>query len=189
MHLLRWFGYVWMVIACAHASAVDFDNLLQEAHMELHAPAGFQASKKETAGLCNKVIEATQSQLQVCVIVRPLARMIIDYEDPHSSAPDPNQIYPLLFTSLSQSLSDGSALHSAEYPSDLAAKLFRAHWASAAAMTLNPEWAFPYPNGLMIGIHRDGSADAYLIFSYADHETAKTDIQNALPLIRFSTAH
>ncbi len=173
-----------LLLAGVRAHAAEFDLLLEEAGLNYSKPGGF-SERESVAGWCHRELISMKQNISLCLIVRPLSRMQIDYDDPHSSAPDPNQVYPLLFESMSNQLADGRDSHHADYSADQAAEIFGAHWAAAAVLGLKPGGFSEHPHGLLLAMHRDGKADAYLIFAYADHAAAKQAIKEALPVLRW----
>jgi hypothetical protein len=69
--------------------------------------------------------------LELRYAVRPLGRIVVDYEDPHSSAPDPNHMFPLMFHSMVTLLSNGRHSPTREYPREQTGGKFNADWASS----------------------------------------------------------
>ena len=123
--------------------------------------------------------------LKIFYMVRPLARMRIDYEDPHNAAPDPNHLFPLLFQSLVGLLSGGNYSPSREYPPAQAQEKFRADWAAAAVFDLAPDFPSDHSQALLIAIHKNQRGDAYMLFLFDHYPAVKRRIQGALNRLAF----
>lgn len=168
------------------AGPTTFQKLLSESNLSFHPPLDLQESKGLAQLHCNKHFSKADNSLDLCIMLRPIARMSIDYEDPHSSAPDPNQIYPLLFESLVNTLSDHQHNVSQSYSPEQAQSLFGADWANAAAFNLQTQFKqHGKPNALLVASHKHGQADLYLLFRYGDAALAKRDIPKYLGIMRF----
>lgn len=168
------------------AGSTTFQKLLKESSLRYHPPEELQESQGLTQLQCNKHFSKADNSLDLCIMLRPIARMNIDYEDPHSSAPDPNQIYPLLFESLVNTLSDHQHNVSQSYSPEQAQELFGADWANAAAFNLQAQFKQQgKPNALLVASHKHGYADLYLLFRYGDSAQAKRDIPKYLSIMRF----
>lgn len=156
-----------------------FLQLLNEAGLKLKSPDYALQTLPEPNHLaqlaCDHQIEIQSSQMYLCIMIRPLSRMQIDYEDPHNSAPDPNQIYPLLFASILNKLSAHTGSATQEYAKAQSEALFSADWASAAAFTLAPRITPHYPHAFLIGIHKHHVADAYSLFVYNEESPENKD--------------
>ncbi len=126
-------------------------------------------------------------ELEIFYMVRPLARMRIDYEDPHNAAPDPNHLFPLLFQSLVGLLSGGNYSPSREYPPAQAREKFRADWAAAAVFDLAPDFPSDHSQALLIALHKNQRGDAYMLFLFDDYSAVKACIQQGLNSLAFRT--
>jgi len=167
-----------------------FQVLLSESNLVFDLASDLQETEAHPDLNCNRSYTTIDRAIRVCIMVRPIGRMTIDYDDPHSSAPDPNQIYPLLFESLVNSLSDHRRTLSQAYSPDQAHELFGADWANAAAFDLREEFASKAEygnNALLIASHKHQHADVYLLFTYRAPELAKARIPNYLSLLRFKS--
>jgi len=124
--------------------------------------------------------------LELRFIVRPLSQIEIDYVDPHSAAPEPNHLFPLLFESITNQLALGSDMPSNTFPEYAAQESFNANWAAAAVFDLDPRFSTEFSNAFLVGMHKNQLADAYTLFLYNDHELAKPLIKEALSIMSFS---
>ncbi|MGB5474946.1 MAG: hypothetical protein WBQ78_15905 [Gammaproteobacteria bacterium] len=89
-------------------------------------------------------------------------------------------LFPLLFESLTAELSGAGGTPNSEYPQVQAQELFNAGWAAAAVYDVNPDFSDDYSQALLIGIHKDGKADAYIMFLYSEYSQTRVFIKGAL---------
>lgn len=164
-----------------------FGQLLVESGMEYNPPEGFEAVPVQANPLLpyERAIRGADGSLEIRYALRPLARIEVDYEDPHSSAPDPNHMFPLMFQSLVTSLSNGSNSPTREYTPAQAAEQFNAHWAAAAVFDLNPDFNSAYRQAFILAMHKNQLADAYTVLLFDDLEQAKASIKANLSSLRF----
>lgn len=120
----------------------------------------------------DKAIRSPNGAMQVLYAVRPISRLEIEYNDPHSSAPNPNHIFPLVFESLTGVFS-------------AARKRFNADWASATTFDVDPDIVPDYRLGFLVAAHKNNKADIYTLFLYNDPELAKKRIDALLTSMVF----
>lgn len=161
-----------------------FQALLDEARVVVSIPEGFAST--ERFGFCDQAFESVKQDMVMCLMLRPLSRMEIDYDDPHSSAPNPNQVFPLLFESMLNQLSDYSDQTIQAFEQEYALQHFYADWAQAASFSLKETIGLPHKDALLIALHKDHIADAYLLVSYEAPELAKKTLVSDAPVLRFS---
>ncbi len=143
-----------------------FEDLLAEAGMVFELPEGYRPAPVEY----NEVlpyqyrIVSDDGEVEIRYVVFPLSRVEIDYEDPHSSAPEPDHLFTLLFPGILTEISGWGRYKSQEYPEDEALRLFKADWAAAAVLEVIPEYSPDRRQALVVAMHRNGHADAYEIF-------------------------
>lgn len=170
----------------AHA-APSFEQLLSESGMRFAAPAGFApvAVRPNPLFRYDHAVAAADGSLEIRYAVRPLGRIIVDYEDPHSSAPDPNHMFPVMFQSMVTLLSNGRHSPTGEYPPRQAGEKFNADWASAAVFDVSAEFQAGRRQALVIAMHKNKLADAYAVFLFDDYEAVKERINAALGALSF----
>jgi len=145
---------------------LTFADLLEEAGMEYTLPAGF----KEAPVVYNEVLPyqyrvvSDDGTVEIRYTIFPLDRVEIDYDDPHSSAPEPDHLFTLLFPGILTEISGWGHYKSKDYPPDEALRLFNADWAAVAVMEVIPEYSPDFRQALVVAMHRNGHADAYQIF-------------------------
>jgi len=193
-HPRRWFAPLLFALVCAMSwpasAAPDFSALLREAGAQFTPPAGFDDA--EVPGIegfrFDKSYRDPKGGLLVAYAVRPLARMKIDYNDPHSSAPNPNHIFPLVFGALGGQLSAGGHAPVREFPAEAARKRFNADWASATIFDLEPRLSPDFRYGFLLAMHKNNKGDIYSLFLYSDPAMAKARIDALLASLSFAPA-
>lgn len=187
--LLLFAGYGLTALASSNTESPGplFDQLMEESGLELTPPPGFTHIKPVANPVLpyEHALRHVSGRLEIRYIIRPLGRISIDYNDPHNAAPEPNHLFPLLFESLINALSSGGNTPNTEYPPSQAHELFNAGWAAAAVFDVNPDFSDSYTQALLIGMHKDGQADAYTLFLYNEYSQVKEFIQGALSSLSF----
>jgi hypothetical protein len=168
-------------------SPPDFTRLLDEAGMTFVVPNGFQETRPRANPLFlyDKAVRAADGRLEMRYAVRPLGRIRVDYDDPHSAAPDPNHMFPLMFQSMVTLLSNGRHSPTREFPPAQAREKFNADWAAAAVFDISPEFAADHRQALVIALHKHQLADAYAIFLFEDYEAVKERINAHMGALAF----
>ncbi len=180
--------FAWLVFTAGalHAQP-SFEDLLAEAGLVFDAPQGFSAIERPPAAEFphERALRHESGLLEIRYAIRPLARMRVEYNDPHSAAPDPEHIFDMLFASMTERLAAGRHSPRREYAAEEARKLFNADWAAASAFAVEPAFSEEYREALLVAVHKRGKADAYAVFLYRDPERAKPIIRGALSALSF----
>jgi len=177
-----------LILAGQHAPAVtDFDALLAESQLLYAPPPGYTALPAARNPLLDyeAALRSGDGGLEIRIALRPLDRLHIDYDDPHGAIPDPNHIFPLVFESLASKLSAGRYAPSNEYPPDQAHSRFNADWAAAAMFDVDAEFESAKKLALLIALHRNKVADAYIILLFDDYAELKAHLDAAMATLRF----
>ena len=170
------------------AAPDPFAGLLAEAGMEFILPAGFQDLPVQANELLpyERAIRRADGALEIRYAIRPLARIQVDYEDPHSAKPEPNHMFPLMFQAILGRIARHGHNPSSEYPQDQALTRFGADWASAAIFDVDPGFAPEQAHGLLLALHKNQLADAYAVFLFEDYERVKPLLDQTLEALRFA---
>lgn len=165
----------------------SFEALVAEAGIVFEVPPGFSTVDRPPAAAFphERALRHASGLLEIRYAIRPLARMQVDYSDPHSAAPDPEHMFDLLFNSMTERLAGGRHSPRREYGPAAAQKLFNADWAAASAFEVETTITSEYREGLLLALHKRGKADAYAVFLYRDPERAKPIIRRALTALSF----
>ena len=178
--------YVLVVFFCSLSLVVgaeeswDFDALLKEMNMAYQQPEGWRPAKQVYSQVAsNRVLVTPDGKAELHLLLRPVSLMSIDYDDPHSSAPNPNEVFPLLFDSLVQQLSNNQGSNKQELLPRQAQEKFNANWAAASVFDLKQRTSEVYSEGLLIAMHRHNAGDAYLLVLSNSLGSIKNLIQSA----------
>jgi len=165
----------------------DFAALLAEAGMVYDLPEGYAPLPVEW----NEVlpyqyrVRSADGEVEVRYVIFPLDRVEIDYDDPHSSAPEPDHLFTLLFPGILTEISGWGRYKSKEYPEDEALRLFKADWAAVAVLQVVPEFSRERREALVVALHRNGHADAYQIFLGRDVKRLGEEARRVQAALRF----
>lgn len=174
---------------CAAEQSWSFDALLSEMSLSYEQPTGWNTAKQVYSTVeSNKVLVAPNGQAELHLILRPISLMNIDYDDPHSSAPNPNEVFPLLFDSITQRYSNHDNTRKSEFKGEQATAQFNANWAAASVFGLKDDISEVYSEALLIAIHRHNQGDAYLMVLSNDLSTIKPLITSAQTALIFQEA-
>jgi hypothetical protein len=169
------------------AQALTFDDLLAEADLNYRQPNGFGTVEARVNEVLSyeQAVRRQDNALEIRYAIRPLFRMTIQYEDPHNAAPDPNHLFPRMFQSLVDNLSQGGHAPATEYPIEQAKGYFNADWAAAAVLDVSPKFSQEFSQALVVALHKNKSADAYMVFLFDDYEKVKVAIKSNLNSLKF----
>lgn len=110
--------------------------------------------------------------------------MELEYRDPHSSAPEPNHIYPLLEQSVVDGISDNTADRKEEFGDDDLAQ-YNADWGAAHRLTPDSNFAPNFQELLLICLHANNRADVYFMFLFQDGNLASSALKSSLHCLKF----
>lgn len=164
-----------------------FEELLAESRMTFTPPPEFKPVEIRPNPMFtyDRALISQDGSLEVRYAVRPLSRIVVDYQDPHSSTPDPNHMFPLMFQSMVTLLSNGRHSPTREYPPAQAKSKFNADWAAAAVFDVSAEFESGHKQALVIASHKNQVADAYTVFLFDDYEGVKDRINQNLGTLAF----
>lgn len=183
---------LWVQSALVAATGTDagqarFAELLSQHRIELNVDNGFESQPVEANALVDYegAVRAADGAMEIRYLIRPLAAMQIDYDDPHGAMPDPNHIFPLLFEALVSRLSGGSYAPSRPFSEQQARDEFNADWAATAVFDVDAEFSTEFRQGIIVGIHRRGEIDAYVVVLYNDFDQIKPRLEAAMRSLTF----
>jgi hypothetical protein len=184
------FGFVFLVSSvqlCAAKNSLDFAALLQESGLRMTKIPGFKEipPARDDVLPYEYALRHISDLMEIRYSIRPIKRIKVDYEDPHNNAPEPNHLFNMMFETIVTQLSDGGHSPRREYPAEQSNKRFNAGWAAAAVFDVNEEYSGQYRQGLLLTLHKDNQADAYIVFLYNDYAKVKKIINNSMSSLRF----
>ena len=168
-------------------ATVTFNDLLDESALHLTTPSGFISVSPEMNDVLpyEHAHQLSSGELEIRYAIRPLSRVEIDYEDPHNAAPDPNHLFPLMFQTLVSELAANKNSPTREYSLDQASSEFNADWAAAATFDIVESFSSQYSQALILAMHKNHKADAYVIFLFDDYSAVKGEIKRNMRNLRF----
>ncbi len=175
---------LWLVALSVTAAPPSFQELLDESGLEFSTPSGFvpvAVDSNEVFGYEHAVASA-DGAVEIRYAVRPLARLGIEYQDPHSSAPHPNDLFKMLFDQVTIELAGTRESFIRPYGPEAVRNRFKAQWASAALFDIASGFSDRHAQAMLIAIHRDDQADAYIVCLFNDYD----DLRAAYPEVERS---
>ncbi len=175
------------ISAVVFAKDVTFQQLLTEGGLEFQAPEGFKALPVEPAYVMPYEARyvSEDGQIEIQYAIRPLSRIEIDYDDPHNAAPLPNDLFNMLFRTLTETMAINHDVISRSYTPEEARKEYRAGWASVGVFDLSPGISKRYQQAMLIAIHQNDKADAYILFLTHNLSTEKERIKKLRTSLKF----
>ena len=176
-------------LATGEEGVIPFDRLLEEGGLEFHPPEGFQPVPLEPDYVMpyEARYRSNDGRLEVRYAIRPLSRIEIDYDDPHNAAPAPNDLFNMLFRTLSETLARDHEVLSRTYPPEKAQQEYRAGWVAVGVFDLSPDISDRYREAMLFAIHQNDKADAYILFLTNDLASEKARIKTARTSLRFKS--
>ncbi|MFV2061526.1 MAG: hypothetical protein ACC653_12645 [Gammaproteobacteria bacterium] len=168
-------------------SKLDFSKLLQEGGLELKKPASFtqRVVHYDTTFPYEYVLRHNNDLMEIRYSIRPIDRVKIEYQDPHNSAPQPNYLFNMMFESIITQLASTGFNPRREYPVEQSSSRFNAGWAAAAVVDVSTQYSTMFRHALLLALHKDDLADAYVVFLYNDYQKIKQLLDKELSTLRF----
>ena len=178
----------WVTAEPEIQTGQSFEGLLAEGELVFSPPQGYQELPPGRTPILDyeRALRSPDGVLEIRLAIRPLKRLVIEYDDPHGATPNPNHVFPLVFESLATRLSGGGHAPSNAYPPDRAREKFNADWAAAAVFDTVREFDTPFKQGLLLAIHRNKVSDAYVVFLFDDYEAVKDSLKTAMGTLVFT---
>ncbi len=169
------------------ADHAPFLDLLAGAEMEFEVPAGFRLMHGSDNPLLpyEGAIRSEDGGIEVRYAIRPLQGIELEYVDPHSAAPEPNHIYPLLHQAIVDAVSRNSSGPSAPLSPEALAQ-YHADWGMMDLLEPDPEFAPGWDDLILIALHGNHRADAYLAILFRGEARSSPALKTALHSLRFA---
>jgi hypothetical protein len=163
-----------------------FVDLVASCGLEFELPAGFlfKPGVQDKNMAYEGCLIAADGNLEVRLAIRPILGMELEYRDPHSSAPEPNHIYPLLEQSVIDGISNNAADRKEEFGDDALAQ-YNADWGAAHRLTPDSNFAPNFQELLLICLHGNNRADVYIMFLFQDGNLASSALKSSLHCLKF----
>lgn len=167
-------------------SSQSFFDLLEKSKMEFKMPEGFIESSTIKNDQMNYeyVIKYQDKKFEVRYAIRPLGAMIDIYKEkvknkqPGDYLTDPNKYFSASFQAITFNISDGKNAGRKEFDKSSVQSEFNAEWGAMTFVETGKSFSQGYKYCMMVAIHKDDCADAYIFFMADDKENI---MQSALP--------
>jgi len=171
------------------ADAVDFQQLLTEGGLEFTPPQGLRKAPVAPDYVMpyEARYTADDGDLEVRYAIRPLNRIEIDYSDPHNAAPAPNDLFNMLFRTLTETMARDHQVVSRSYSPEKAREDYRAGWAAVGVFDLSPDISKRYQEAMLFALHQNDKADAYILFLTNDLAAEKERIKKLRTSLKFKS--
>jgi len=148
---------LWLVAGPVNGEegVIPFDRLLEEGGLEFEPPEGFRPVPVEPDYVMpyEARYRSDDGKLEIRYAIRPLGRIEIDYDDPHNAAPAPNDLFNMLFRTLSETLARDHEVLSRTYTPEKAQQEYRAGWVAVGVFDLSPDISDSYREAMLFAIH------------------------------------
>ncbi len=171
----------------ASQAMTGFNDLLDEAGMTFDQPLDYAPIEIQPSQLFpyEYALKRNNNNMEVRYSIRPLARIEIDYEDPHNAAPEPNHIFTMMFTALIGQLSSGGSTPHREFRVEEARQKFNADWAALSVFDVEQSYAGQYQQAFLLAMHKNNLSDAYMVILFNDYNEIKPQLDTVMRSLRF----
>ena len=183
---------IWLLLAtqvfAQGQGSPSFQELLKEAGLSFTTPAEFEEISLQTSPFLQheKAIRNRKGDLEIRYAIRPLQRIEIDYQDPHSAVPEPNHMFNMLFHTLVGNLTQrGSRSPTREYSANQSKEFFNADWAALGVFDVVDAYSSEFDQAMLLALHKNAMADAYAVFLFDDYTQVKQSIQQSMTALKF----
>ncbi len=150
----------------------SFADLLTESKMVFQMPGGLVETKTIDNDQMNYEfsVKYPDKKFEVRYAIRPLVEMIVQYKvnevnkKPGVTLIDPNKLYLASFQAIAMNISGGQFKNSQEFDRNSVKNEFNADWGSVTLVETGKTFGQEYKYCLMLAIHKDDCADAYIFF-------------------------
>lgn len=171
----------------------EFQQLLVRSEMDFIPPKDFIPvdALKNTHIKCMYALKHPEKQFEVQYIINPLDEQLRIYaENEKNKQPGdinihPNTLYTTLLKSTTLNISGGYLPETVVFDSVAVNKEFNADWGGTTFVELAPDFAPNYKYAMIVGIHKNNVADAYLIFLSDKMENYNDIMLSAFHSLRF----
>ncbi len=193
MNLISLRGFILAIGLCltsgvqASQATTSFNNLLDEAGMTFDQPRDYAPIEIQPSELFpyEFALKRNNNNMEVRYSIRPLARIEIDYEDPHNAAPEPNHIFTMMFTALIGQLSSGGSTPHREFRLEEAKQKFNADWAALSVFDVEQSYSDQYQQAFLLAMHKNNLSDAYMVILFNDYSEIKPQLDTVMRSLRF----
>lgn len=167
-------------------TTMSLPMLLIETGMDLEMPHDFAGGLTHSSHglLYDRAIISENGKVELRVAVRPIARMNIDYDDPHGAIPHPNGLSELLMDAYLDRVAVSRKVRH-ELATTTACEEYGADKVWIQRFVARGSFSPRRPNGILLTLHRDDRADAFMSVLWSSDEDAVALIKQSVHALRF----
>jgi len=163
-----------------------FVDLLAAGKMQFDLPEGFveQPGNGQASFPWVMALRHESDAFEVRYSILPVAQADIDYEDPHSAAPSPNHLYPMLYQMVADATTAKGVGESSEF-GKASLEQIEAQWAKLLVAEPSSVYAPEYAHVAVLAMHSDDRADAFAVFLANDEAILKSRFSEIVTALRY----
>lgn len=179
-----------------HFPPKDFTEALQRSHMTFLPPKGYTKTKIFPNRQQDYVyaLISPDKKVEVRYAIMPLDSMIAKYKRPREKDEimiDPNNLHETMFTVITLNtsmgaLSGGNPQEPSIFDSAAVMNEFGADWGATVGIPAGKEFGQDYKYCLIVALHKDDRADAWLFYLANDNKEIEQHLMDAFHSIRFN---
>jgi hypothetical protein len=173
---------------------LDFKEVLRRAHMTFDEPEGY----KKTKIIPNEqqdylyALKSPDKKVEVRYYIMPLDSMLAKYNRPREEGEtmiNPNNIHQTMLTvtmlNISMGALQGSPPDPSIFDSTAVQNEFGADWGATVAIPAGKQFGQDYKFILMVALHKDNLADAYLFYLTNESKEIEKHLMESFHSLRF----
>jgi hypothetical protein len=172
---------------------VNFKDQLAIAGMMIDMPKGFVETKIISNQQMNYeyAIKHPEKNFEVRYAIRPLGELIKSYnENEKNKKPgdiniNPNQFFASSFQATCLNISGGQMPRVNQFPKQAVKSEFNADWGATTFMKVGKEFGQQYQFCMLVAIHKDNLADAYIFYLSDKQETISELVEPVFHSLKF----
>lgn len=153
-----------------------FSDILIKSNMTFEMPKGLiETTVIENSQMNYEfAIKYPDKKFEVRYAIRPLGSRIEEYkaniknQKPGDSFADPNKMYAASLLAITYNISGGKFAKSQDFDKNSVKQEFNADWGATTFVEVNNTFSQGYKYCMMVAIHKDDCADAYIFFMTDD---------------------
>lgn len=172
---------------------LSFEELLAVSKMEFTMPEGLDEALIVENSQMNYefAVRYPDGKFEIRYAIRPLGDRVEKYKEDMknkqegSSFADPNKLYEASFKAITLNISNGKNVSKQNFEPAAVKKEFGADWGAISFVEVTRPFSQGYRYCLMVAIHKDDCADAYMFYMTDDRENIMKFASPAFYALRF----
>ena len=174
-------------------NAVNFKNQLAKAGLSFEMPKGYTETKIISNQQMNYeyAIKHPEKNFEVRYAIRPLEDLIKSFNESEKNKKtgdiniNPNQFFASSFQATCLNISGGQMPRVNQFPKQAVKLEFNADWGATTFMKVGKEFGQQYQFCMLIAIHKDNLADAYIFYLSDKQETISELVEPVFHSLKF----